>query len=191
MAFWTRAGEVVFGEFTSLFVGLMTPALFSLFQMKGTSETRRKSIRNLESPLRFSEAAHSQIGGCKNPLLIVFEGGTGAGKSTRLNHLINGRMGRNLGPFKVRAGGHGVTTGFDTWGIVPLSTFCRTFNIPNPAREEVNLFFVDSEGTGNAFGVDPNLGKALAALSSVATIRVAVSQSRFRADSIEGIAATL
>jgi hypothetical protein len=50
---------------------------------------------------------------------------------------------------------------------------------------------VDSEGTGNANGVDNQLGKALAVVSSITTVRIAVSQRRLCDDLVDGVASTL
>jgi hypothetical protein len=71
-------------------------------------------------------------------------------------------------------------------GPIPLSELCQKSNIPVTARGTV-FFFVDSEGTGNANGADEQLGKALAAVSAITTIRIAMRENRLCDDSLDGL----
>jgi hypothetical protein len=162
---------------------------FGLLQRNGRLG---KASGDLVTPIQFSSAACSSLGGCKNPVLIMMQGPTGAGKSTRLNQLISGRLGSKCrGPFRAAAGGKGVTTDFNAWGPVPLSSLCKTWKLPKQARDDYSLFFVDSEGTSNANGVDENLGKALTAVSAVITIRIVLNQNRLRDDNMSEIESIL
>jgi hypothetical protein len=52
------------------------------------------------------------------------------------------------------------------------------WKIPKTAPGDYDLLFLDSEGTGNATGVDQNLPKALAVLSCIATIRITVDANQ-------------
>jgi hypothetical protein len=74
---------------------------------------------------------------------------------------------------------------------VTLADFCRTWQIPSTTLEEFNLFFVDSEGVGNTYGTDDNLAKALAAVSAVTTVRIALGADRLTDDTIDGVVSTL
>jgi predicted GTPase len=113
------------------------------------------------TPICFSDDTKFRFVNCTNPVIIIIEGKTGSGKSTRLNQLTNADMTSEM-PFRRGADGKGVTTEFVAWGPVTLTKFCGMWDIPVDGHREINLFFVDSEGTGNANGVDDNLGKALA-----------------------------
>jgi hypothetical protein len=160
---------------------------FSLLQRRLRSE---KASKDLVTPICFSFDAQNRLQSCKNPVLIIIEGKTGAGKSTRLNQLIHAKM-RVEGPFRSSGGGKGVTSDFQAVGPITLEDFCNKWRIPKTAGDTFNLFFVDSEGTGNANGVDENLGKALAAVSAITTVRIAMSQNRLCDDIMDGVASTL
>jgi hypothetical protein len=74
---------------------------------------------------------------------------------------------------------------------VNLRRFCHDWEIPMTAPEDFNLFFVDSEGTGNTNGVDVDLGKALTVVSSVATVRIIVGQNRLDDDVVDCLKSAL
>jgi hypothetical protein len=161
--------------------------VFSLLQRKSATGS---TVNNLVTPIQFSIEAQHHFQACKNPILIVIEGKTGAGKSTRLNQIINAQM-RAGKPFIAQGGGRGVTSDFQVWGPVRLAEFCGNWNFQSTAEEEFNLFFVDSEGVGNAYGTDNNLAKALAAVSAITTVRIALGEGRLTNDTISGVESTL
>jgi hypothetical protein len=71
-----------------------------------------------------------------------------------------------------------------------LNEFCTKWKIGNTVSGEFSLFFVDSEGIANANGVDKNLGQALAVVSSIATIRIAMGVGRLDDDAMQRVEAT-
>jgi hypothetical protein len=159
------------------------PTIFSLLER---SSKKRQASADLVLPIRFSANARHMFSSCKNPILVMIEGQTGSGKSQRFNQLTSADF-MSETPFDSSAGGAGVTTDFLTFGPILLSHFCSQWRIPHTAGDEFNLFFCDSEGKGNVNGVDENLGKALAVVSSVTTIRISVSQNRLCDDVMAGL----
>jgi hypothetical protein len=147
-------------------------------------------LEELVNPICFSEDAQNYFIQCPRPVVITITGRTGFGKSCRLNQLIKGVM-KAKQPFRSQGGRKGTTRDFEAWGPVNLSDFCRLWKIPMTSPEEYELFFVDSEGTGNAAGVDANLGKALAVVSSVTTVRITLDRCRPSLDSLHEIDAAL
>jgi hypothetical protein len=163
------------------------PTVFSLLER---CSKKRTASADLVLPIRFSDQAQHALATYRNPILIMIEGKTGSGKSQRLNQLIMADF-MSETPFVSDSGGAGVTTDFQTYGPVPLSQWCSLWQIRFTAEDEYHLFFVDSEGTGNAHGVDENLGKALAVVSSVTTIRISVSSNRLSDDVVQGLQGAL
>lgn len=80
-------------------------------------------------------------------------GPTRSGKSTRINQLVSyDTSSWNVpGPMIVAGGTESATKDFQTFGPIPLSTLNNNFHIHNlcDTQSDANIFFVDSEGTGN------------------------------------------
>jgi hypothetical protein len=138
-------------------------------------------------PLRFSNETQNRLSSCQNLIIISITGKSGLGKTTLLNCLIRGRRGQRQGPFKCGGGGRGKTHDFDTFGPISLADFCRNLGITEIPTIEYNLIFVDSEGTAAAHGMDRNLAKALAAISSIATIGIVMGQNRLHDDTLNEV----
>ena len=89
-----------------------------------------------------------------NPKIILVVGKTREGKSTLLNHILSNKSNnpplRPSAPFLANAGENAVTREFQYYGPIKCSELTRlnlfqNLNFP----KDNDLFFIDSEGTGN------------------------------------------
>ncbi|KAA6374195.1 MAG: hypothetical protein EZS28_030279, partial [Streblomastix strix] len=127
-----------------------------------------------------------------NVVLVIFTSPIRSGKSTCINYLVTGDTTSYYinHPMKVDAGIYSVTKDFNTYGPVPLSTLNTNFGISNISgiSADVNIFFVDSEGTEDLKQPKQDVIMGIMSLLPVACVCVYISTGQVQEQTLPEIA---
>lgn len=117
------------------------------------------------------------------PKIIIVVGKSREGKSTLMNHVLcdkSSKLPESLRisyPFKAQGGENATTKEFLYYGPIKTSEFCRRNNIEFKEKDkDCDLFFIDTEGTGNLYQMSKNLYHGIFSLESITTCILFVSK---------------
>ncbi|KAA6325635.1 MAG: hypothetical protein EZS28_054045, partial [Streblomastix strix] len=129
-----------------------------------------------------------------NAVMVIFTSPIRSGKSTCINYLVTGDTTSYYidHPMKVKGGIQSVTKDFNTYGPVPLSTLNTNFGIANipGISANANIFFVDSEGTGDLRQPKQDVIMGIMSLLPVACVCVYISSGQIQEYTMPEIAST-
>jgi hypothetical protein len=135
----------------------------------------------LKEPVKLAGDAEALLSPSRKRVLIMVTGKSGNGKSTVLDILI-----RRPGlapqtslqePFVAGEGHEGLTRSVHLYGPIPLVEFCRIWDLAPAGDTEIDLFFIDTEGT-DSDDSDRVAMSVLPILGSVVDIRLCVMCKR-------------
>ena len=130
---------------------------------------------------QFTEQFKNSLNNSFNPKIFIVVGKTREGKSTLMNHIL---LDKSLGipqnlrissPFRARGGEDAITKEFLFYGPIKASEFCRRNNLAFN-EEDYDLFFIDTEGSGNLYQMSRNLYHGIFSLESITTCILFISK---------------
>ena len=141
---------------------------------------------------KLTDSFKNLLNTCQNPKIIMVIGKSREGKSTLLNQLLKDKR-NDLGtprinvPFNARGGEDPYTRNFQFAGPISSRTFCELNNINPHQPPFYDLFFIDSEGTGNIAELSDNLLHGLFLLESITSSLLFVSKGTVENENIRYI----
>jgi hypothetical protein len=158
----------------------------TLFLFKTTTLHGKPHVKE---PVKLAPDALALLAKSPRRAIIYGTGPTGAGKSTLLDSLVRGPdltpQSDLSEPFLADEGHEGSTRAVHMYGPVPLAEFSRRWHLAEP-DDEIDLFFVDTEGTDSADS-DSVAMSVLPVLGSIADVRLYVMCRRPPASGIPNL----
>lgn len=150
-----------------------------------------QTIENGKKTAILSDSFKQLFSSCKNPQIIMAIGKSREGKSTLLNQLLKDKRieygtPRLNFPFQARGGEEPKTRDFQFVGPISSQDFCAINNIPCPSNP-IDLFFIDSEGTGNISEFSDSLLHGLFTIESITSSLLFVSKGTIEQENLRYI----
>ena len=130
-----------------------------------------------------------------NPRLLLFYGQTRQGKSTTLNQLIRGNVETwkytNKSPFLSQTSQQSLTIGCDIYGPIKSSEINRRHQINRKIKEDLDIFFCDTEGLFSLNGQSSTLIPGILTLLQVCTFSVIMINNVADTNTVDQIASEI